>query len=198
MGDMADNWVRTTRRTRADDFPEYQASRSHTATGPAAPGSPASRRHRHRRQPLDDPGAILGREPHFTRNLKSALLAAAIVPGRGHRRPDVPGSARVTTSSPLDTSQRMVEGGLQGVRGTRAVADRDYAFWDDFYRAALRDDVDWSCDVAAKKAQVGHSVVIARNGRADFGWRSDIAALRRGAGSTAVTPFFTNSSTGRR
>ena len=137
----------------------------------------------HRRQPLDDPGAILGREPHFTRNLKSALLAAAVVLTAAIAGLMF-GISKGHDQLALDTSQRMVEGGLKGFEERVLSLTRDYAFWDDFYRAALRDDVDWMyTNVAAKKGTESDiSVVIAPNGRADFGWRSDVesAAPRPG------------------
>ncbi len=84
----------------------------------------------------------------------------------------------------LSSSRQMVEGGLDGLEQRHLSLTRHTAVSTDLYSAILEDDRDWIYANAASApgTESDISVIIAPDGRADFGWRSDVAGRAPVAG----------------
>ncbi|MCB1358098.1 MAG: hypothetical protein KDK53_16960 [Maritimibacter sp.] len=141
-------------------------------------------------------GGLAGQKINFTRNLKSALLATAVVLAAA-----IAGLAIGITNGQdrlaLDASHRMVEGAFKGLADRTEILTREHAFRDETYRAVQTGDEEWIYANLAARAGTVHelSVIVEpasrggfdqdrfgpadvgqeRGERADFGWRADVA-----------------------
>lgn len=124
--------------------------------------------------PSQDPAFTQAHDAHFTRKLKSALLAAAVVLAAAIAGLAV-GISKGHDQLAHDTSQRMVEGAFKGLEDRVLSLTRDHALRDGFHHAILAKDEDWIFANAAARdgTEADISIIVDPHGRVDFGWRSD-------------------------